>query len=77
MNNSTINHIGIGLRKIKEQNAKAYVDIVNNTSNERAGAIYNAGTFTAKYVNFGKTTAGGKQYSNTSNIIKIIFLIEI
>ncbi|MBR3889383.1 hypothetical protein IKJ53_02600, partial [bacterium] len=48
--------------------AKSYVDIERNHSNEYAGAIYNKGTFTAKYVNFGRASVSVDKSTNTSGI---------
>ena len=48
--------------------SKTHSMIRNNTSNEMAGAVYNAGTFTAKYVDFGAAGTSRETFSNVSEI---------
>ena len=49
--------------------SKSHAVIRNNTSNQYAGAIYNAGTLTTKYVDFGGTTSATQgSFSNISEI---------
>ncbi|MCM1265028.1 MAG: hypothetical protein NC200_02415 [Candidatus Gastranaerophilales bacterium] len=48
--------------------SKTHSLVKNNISNEKAGAIYNAGTFTAKYVDFGAAGTSRETFSNISEI---------